>query len=353
MHKVTIVGAGFMGTAISWPLSDNGNEVRLVGTHLDRDLIKSCKEKNFHPRLKRNLPKNVTPFYLEELETALDGADFILSGVASAGVHWIGKTLSPYVKAGTKIIAITKGLEADDNGNLIILPEVLRSELPAEVRDQVQLAAVGGPCIAGELAGRRHTCVYFGSRDLELAKYFAKIFRTDYYHVNVTDEIVGLEVSVALKNAYALGFGLANGMLNKAGGVDEAGAYNHNAAAAFFALGTNEIHTILKMLNAKPEFAYNLPGAGDLLVTCQGGRSITMGWLLGEGKIFTEARESLKGQTLESVWIIQQIGKALPKLEARGLIKPDELPFMRLLIDMVVDNKPFDLDFDKLFHIAY
>ena len=52
MEKITaaIVGAGVMGTATAWPLSDNGHEIRLVGTHLDHDIIQSCKEKNFHPR---------------------------------------------------------------------------------------------------------------------------------------------------------------------------------------------------------------------------------------------------------------------------------------------------------------
>jgi len=165
MATAAIVGAGVMGTAVAWPLSDNGHQVRLVGTHLDKEIIASCKEKNFHPRLKRDLPRNVAPYYLEEIGQALEGVDFIVSGVNSLGARWIGRTLAPYVKPGAKIIGVTKGLEAGADGELVILPEVLRSELPAEVRGQVRLAAIGGPCIAGELAGRRQSCVYFGSRD--------------------------------------------------------------------------------------------------------------------------------------------------------------------------------------------
>ncbi len=349
MIKAAIVGAGVMGSAVAWPLSDNGHEVRLVGTHLDKEIIASCKEKNYHPRLKRELPRNVTPYYLEEIGQALEGVDFIVSGVNSLGAHWIGQTLAPFAKAGTKIIGVTKGLEAGTNGSLIILPEVLRSELPAGVREQVLLAAIGGPCIAGELAGRRQSCVFFGSREPETARGLADIFRTDYYHVQATPDVAALEIAVALKNAYAMGVGLASGMLNRSGGADDAGAYMHNTAAALFARGTTEIHKILSMMKVNPAFAYGLPGAGDLFVTCQGGRSVTLGRLLGEGQSYTQAREALKGETLESALVIQQMGKALPQLEARGLLRAEDMPFMHALIEVVVEGKPLKLDFDKLF----
>jgi glycerol-3-phosphate dehydrogenase len=55
MSNVTIVGAGMMGTAMAWPLSDNGHHVRLVGTHLDTEIIASCLKKRCHPRLRRRL----------------------------------------------------------------------------------------------------------------------------------------------------------------------------------------------------------------------------------------------------------------------------------------------------------
>jgi glycerol-3-phosphate dehydrogenase (NAD(P)+) len=349
MAKAAIVGAGVMGTAVAWPLSDNGHQIHLVGTHLDRNIIQSCKEKHFHPRLKRELPKNVTPFYLEEIGQALDGVDFIVSGVNSLGAHWIGQTLAPYVKSGTKIIGVTKGLEAGEDGSLIILPEILRSELPENIREQVLLAAIGGPCIAGELAGRRQSCVYFGSRDLETSRGLADIFRTNYYHVQPTHEIVALEIAVALKNAYALGVGLASGLLNRSGGVDTVGAYMHNMAAALFARGTTEIHNVLKMLKTNPDFAFGLPGAGDLFVTCQGGRSVTLGRLLGEGKSYAEGKEILKGETLEAALVIEQMAKALPKLEARGLLYPEDMPFMQTLIDVVVNGKPLALDIERLY----
>jgi len=349
MKKIAIVGAGVMGSAVAWPLSDNGYSVNLVGTHLDKEIIRSCKENNFHPRLKRHLPDRIAPYFVEEIAEALDGVDFIVSGVSSAGAHWIGPAIGPFLKPDSKIIAITKGLELNESGDLIILPDVMRDELPESVRNSVSIAAVGGPCIAGELAGRRQSCVYYGCRKIKIAQYFAQAFRTDYYHIAVTNDIVGLEIAVALKNAYALGVGIASGMLKKQGGVDDAGAFMHNTAAALFARGCLEIATILKLMKANTIFAYNLPGAGDLYVTSQNGRSVSLGRLLGEGNTYDRAKEILAGETLESAMVIQKMGIALPKLEKRGIIKPGDMPFMRVLVDLIHNQKPLDLPFDNFF----
>ncbi len=350
MAVVAIVGAGVMGTAVAYPLADNGHDVRLVGTHLDGDIIASCRDERYHPRLKRALPRNVQPYFLEQLPEAVAGADVVVSGVSSPGAHWIGKTLGPVLRPGQSIIGVTKGLEAAPDGDLIILPDVLQQELPADIRNRVGIAAIGGPCIAGELAGRRgHSCVYFGSRDLPLADRLAALFRTNYYHVWTTAELVGLEYAVAFKNAYALGVGLAGGFLQKAGGTDAAGAYMHNTAAALFAQCCVEIDRLLDMVGASRSLAFSLPGAGDLYVTCQGGRSVRTGNLLGLGYSYVEARQELAGETLEAVMLIQTMSIALPRLTARGILRPDELPVMRALVDIVVQGQPADLPWDRFF----
>ena len=344
-----ILGAGVMGSATSWPLSDNGHDIRLVGTHLDNVIIQNCRESGYHPRLKRQLPKNVTPFYIEELETAIDGVDLIVSGVNSKGVRWTGQKLAPYLKPGDKVIAITKGMEADAEGNLLILPEVLRSELPESIKDKVSLAAIGGPCIAGELAGRRQSCVYFGCREIEAARFMADAFRTDYYHIWTTNDLQGLETAVAMKNAYATGVGIANGVLSSSGGIDESGAYMHNLAAALFAQGCIEMQRLLELTGCNPAFAYGLPGAGDLFVTCQGGRSSLLGKLLGEGKTYQQSIKLMEGETLEAAMMVMQMAKALPKLEARGILTSQRMPFMQMLIDIIVNGRPVKFLLDKFF----
>jgi len=338
-----------MGSAMAYPLADNGHSVRLVGTHLDGEIIRSCIDQHFHPRLKRELPQGVVPYYVEDLAEAMAGAEVIVSGVNSLGVHWIGRTIGGYLKPGQLIIAITKGLELSAAGELTILPDVLRAELPAAIRDQVGHAAVGGPCIAGELAGRRQSLVVYGSRDQRTVEKLAAIFRTPYYHIWTTTDLVGLEYSAALKNAYTLGVGLASGLLEKSGGIDSAGAHMFNLAAGLFAQSTTEIHRLLEIAGATPAFAYKLPGAGDLFVTCMGGRTVRLGSLLGKGHTYTEARQIMAGETLESAEIVRVMGQAIPLLEQRGLLRDDELPLMRSLVDIVVNGKPVSLALDCFF----
>ena len=349
MTEVAIVGAGLMGTALAYPLADRGHDVRLVGTHLDGGIIERCKKDGHHPKLNRFLPSGVRAFYVDELPSALDGVKIIVSGVNSLGAHWIGRTLGPHLKPDQIIIAVTKGLEVTDEGDLQILPDILRAELPEAIRDSVKLAAIGGPCIAGELAGHRPSCVVFGSRDGNTVALLAETFRTPYYHIWTTMDLVGLEYSAALKNAYTLGVGLAAGMLESQGGADAAGAHMHNLAAALFGQSCIEIEKLLALAGATRSFAYGLPGAGDLFVTFQGGRTVRLGRLLGLGHTFAEAREIMAGETLESVEIIRAMARALPFMTRQGKLGPDELPFLRTLIAIVVGGEPVTLPLEKFF----
>ena len=349
MSNVTIVGAGFMGSAMAWPLSDNGHNVRLVGTHLDAEIIGACLTSNFHPKLRRRLPKNVQPYYIDQLSEAIKDVDVVVSGVSSPGVHWMGRTLSPHLKPGMTILAITKGLEATDAGDLRILPDVLADALPAGVRPKVSVAAVGGPCIASELAGRRQTCVYFTSRDAAVLPTLRQLFGTPYYHISLTTDIVGVEVCVALKNAYTLAVGLAEGMLDQLGGVDEAGARNYNPAAALFGASAREMARLVALLGGNPAMVNSLPGVADQYVTCMGGRTVRLGRLLGKGLTYEQARTEMAEETLESAFVVAQIAKALPQLEARGVLGGDELPLTRALCRVITGNASLDLDFGQLF----
>jgi glycerol-3-phosphate dehydrogenase (NAD(P)+) len=340
MTKVTIIGSGLMGSAIAFPLADNGHEVCLVGTHLDRDIISSCKTKRFHPTLHRELPAKVQPFYIEELSQAMEGTEVVVGGVNSHGVHWLGQTLAAHLRPEHLLISITKGLEAGPKGDVNILPDVLAAELPEPLRARVSPAAVGGPCIAGELAGHRQTCVVFGARDRATLDRLAPLFRTAYYHVWTTTDLVGLEISAALKNAFALSVGLVSGLLEAAGGADPADAYMHNTAAAVFAQGCTEIERVLELAGTKNSFASGLPGPGDLYVTSMGGRTVRLGKLLGAGYTFTEACEKLAGETLESIDIVRTMARAIPHWQAEGKLGARELPLMRMLVEVIVEGKP-------------
>jgi glycerol-3-phosphate dehydrogenase (NAD(P)+) len=345
---VSVLGSGVMATALATPLADNGHEVRLVGTHLDREIIDSIQKTGVHPNLDLKVPEGVRAYQLEEAEEAFEGAEIAMSGVNSFGVRWAGKQLASLLKPGMHVLSIAKGMEATENGDLRILPEVLAEELPPDLREQVSWSAIAGPSIAGEVAVRRYTCVVFTGRDAGVLQKLAATFRTNHYHVWTNTDFVGVEVCAAIKNCYALGAGFMEGILDREG-LSEARYRNYNYGAALFAQGTRELGQFMELLGGKPDTPYGLPGVGDMFVTSMGGRNVKAGRLVGSGLRFSEARERMPGVTLEGAAAIEVIGSALPKLTERGIIQPEDFPLMRHLHAVVALNEPLDMPWDTFF----
>ena len=348
MALITIIGAGVMGSALTFPAADNGNEVRLVGTHLDEDIIQSCRNKNIHPRLRRPLHPAVKVYSHTEIATALEGAEIIGLGVNSQGVHWAAEAIGPHLRPGQIIIMVTKGMESTQDGNLQILPDVLHDHLPANIRNQVHYAAIGGPSIAGELAARRHTSVVFVSRYPEILDGLRSHFMTDYYHIWTSSDMIGVEVCVALKNPYALAVGLAAGIVERQG-EDIASAKMHNYAAAVFAQGLAETAVLVQKLGGGMETVFSLPGAGDLYVTTQGGRNSRMGRLLGLGMSYSDAVEEMAGETIEGVDAVIAIMPAIQSMIKRSDLPADSMPLLHELHRIITRNAAVDFDFNSFF----
>lgn len=98
MSVITIVGAGMMGSAMIRPAVDNGHDVRLVGTPLDRDIIESVRAGGIHPTLRRRMPDSVMAYQADNLDMALVGADLVIGGISSFGVKWFADTVLPRLK---------------------------------------------------------------------------------------------------------------------------------------------------------------------------------------------------------------------------------------------------------------
>src|SRR5918997_5807746 len=246
MTTVSVLGSGVMATALAFPLADNGHEVRLVGTHLDREIIASIKETGVHPGLDLEIPQAAKAFQLEEAEEAFDGAEVVMSGVNSFGVRWAGGHLAELLRPGMHVLSIAKGMEAAKSGDLRILPEVLAGEVPEGLREQVSWSAIAGPSIAGEVAVKRDTCVVFHGREASVLTKMSALFRTPSYHVWHSTDFVGVEVCAATKNCYALGVGFMEGTLDRKGD-SEARYRNFDYGAAVFGQATRELGQFMEL----------------------------------------------------------------------------------------------------------
>ena len=110
MKKILIIGAGAMGSAFTVPCMDNNNDVTLVGTHLENELIIDIKKnKNFHPVLKTNLHQKLKVERFENLKSIINnGVDVIVAGISSVGIEWFATEIAKYYKKKTSYYFINK-----------------------------------------------------------------------------------------------------------------------------------------------------------------------------------------------------------------------------------------------------
>jgi len=343
MATVTIIGAGMMGSALAFPARENGNEVRLVGTHLDREIIDSCRATNRHPKFKRDFPSGVRYFQIEEMEEAVKGADLIIGGVSSFGVDWFGEEVLPKLPVEIPVLSVTKGLLDTDAAELLTYPAVWERRL-AEKGICRDINAIGGPCTSYELVAHDQTEVAFCGKDLSVLRRIRAIMATDYYHISLSTDVTGIESAVALKNGYALGIALTIGLNQKAFGLDS--ELHFNSQAAVFGQAAKEMKRLLDLQGAGT--LDNLcVGVGDLYVTVYGGRTRLVGILLGRGLNIDEAKAELKGVTLESLVVAVRVARAVKRLCAVGRLDAKDFPLLLHTDEILTERKPVNIPWEK------
>lgn len=340
MGIVTIVGAGMMGSALCFPASDNGHEIRLVGTPLDREIINHAVKTGEHLTLQRKLPASVQFYQIEQLEHALCCADVLISGVSSFGVDWFSEFVIPQLPKGFPILSVTKGMLNTDDGSLITYPEYYALQHPEK---SLSISSIGGPCTSYELANHDQTQVCFCGEDMGTLRKLKALMKTSYYHISLSCDVTGVECAVAIKNAYALGVSLAIGLSQRKEGIE--GKEHYNSQAALFFQSIREMGRIIKLVGGNED---NIAwAAGDLYVTVFGGRTRKIGILLGRGMSYDEALAELSGITLESVVITKRMAHALRVRIQSGTIDAHDFPLILHIDDMISNGCEVNIPWAK------
>lgn len=343
MKTITIIGAGMMGSALAFPARENGNEVRLVGTHLDREIIDACRKTGRHPKFVKDFPAGITYYQIEELLDAIRGADFIICGVSSFGVEWYRDEVLPKLEENVPMISVTKGLMNTESGDLLTYLDIWQEKLDA-LGKKIPLNAIGGPCTSYELVAHDQTEVTFCGKDMDVLRMIKSAMATDYYHISLSTDIVGVESAVALKNGYALGIALTIGLNQKEFGIDS--ELHYNSQAAVFGQAVREMNKLLHLQNAD-DFDNLVLGAGDLYVTVYGGRTRLVGILLGRGLNIDEAKAELKGVTLESLVVAERVAKAIRVKAEKGLVNLQDFPLLMHIDEIITQKKAVNIPWEK------
>ena len=342
MKTITIIGAGMMGSALAFPARENGNEVRIVGTPLDRKIIEICRETGRHPKFTRDFPQGISYYQFEELSEALPGTDFVICGVSSFGVEWYAENVLPALPEGMTMISVTKGLMDLEDGTLITYLDYWQSKLDT-LGKQLSLNAIGGPCTSYELVAHDQTEVAFCGKDMTVLRMLKDAMATEYYHISLSTDIVGVESAVALKNGYALGIALTIGLNQKAFGIDS--ELHFNSQAAVFGQAVREMDKLLTMQGAE-SFHNRVIGYGDLYVTVYGGRTRLVGILLGRGYTIQEALAELQGITLESLVVAERVARAVRIKAEKGLVSLGDYPLLMHIDDIITKGREVDIPWD-------
>jgi len=312
MANILILGAGSMGTAFSFPCSDNNHNVSIIGTHLENDFVDQINSNKIHPGLNCNVPTGVKFLKFAKLgEEIKKNIDLIVVAVTSKGIDWASEELSKVLKNNIPILILTKGLAINDN-KYEILANRMERLLKENGIKETNISAAGGPCLAKGLANKTHTSVVFANKDLKIAKQISKIASTDYYHIFISEDVVGVEVCAAIKNIFSMAIGASQGLCNLIDTKEVRDKNYLNTAAALVNESIREMIIFTEKLKGKKETVLGLAGIGDLYVSADGGRNSKMGEYLGKGMSYKEAKKTkMPNDTIEGAELALEIGSKL------------------------------------------
>lgn len=336
MARITILGAGYMGSALTFPAADNGHHVRLWGTWLDDGLIDAVREGREHPRLKTHLPRSVETFFSDELSAALEGADLVINAVTSEGIVAVMRLAFPLLPEGALFASVSKGLWHGEDGTIRRLSTVVTPLAPAHL--DFKFLHIAGPSKALELCHRVPTAVHYASEDVARAQQVAELMRTSYYQIRPVQDLAGCEICSAFKNAYAIAIGLFDGM-EKAGRVSQ----SYNTKSAAFSKAVREMALVVQAMGGQADTVFGLPGMGDLLVTAVAGRNRTFGEMLGMGTMSaSEVVEYMSARDLltEGYPAIHTGWELVQQLAREGKVKLESFALLKALHAIVYEDAP-------------
>ena len=187
-------------------------------------------------------------------------------------------TPSPYLKNHLKklrtrirdkfIVTAIKGIVPDEN---LVCSEYFHEvyDVPLE-----NLACIGGPSHAEEVALERLSYLTVGCADLDKARAFTDLLSSSYIKTKTSSDVIGIEYSSVLKNVYAIAAGICSGL-----------KYGDNFQAVLMSNAVQEMSRFLTAINPTERNVYDSVYLGDLLVTGYSNfsRNRVFGTMIGKG----------------------------------------------------------------------
>ena len=277
-NKVAMIGAGSWGTALALLLARKG--VTVVLWDYDTEHVAQLARDREN---KRHQPGHLFPDTLtisSSLKETVGGVDCVVMVVPSHGFRTVYREVYPVLANKALVVSATKGIEIEST---MTMTQIMATE--GDGTKTVHLGVLSGPSFAKEVADRQPTAVTVAFADQEAATSAQRLFATEYFRVYTSGDVIGLEISGALKNVIAIAAGICDGL-----------GYGLNTRAALITRGLAEITRLGVALGGEPHTFAGLGGLGDLVLTCTGdlSRNRTVGLKLGSGLTLDQALREMK-----------------------------------------------------------
>lgn len=265
--RIAILGAGNLGTSLGIVLGGGVPGIRagklrhVVLWTIESDVAREIRERRLNTKYLPGVPLPRALAVVTDLAEALAGTDIILFTIPSSVVRGVAQQVATALAASGAgqgsvfsppvLVSASKGLEAKSG---LRMSQVIASESPAPIRERV--LALSGPSVAHELSRGVPTAVVVAGSDLGLARAVRRELQTPILRLDVSRDLPGVELGGVLKNAYALLFGLCDGL-----------GLGLNTKAALLARALPELARLGIALGGRRATFYGLAGLGDLVGT--------------------------------------------------------------------------------------
>ena len=305
--KTVVVGSGGWGTALSMVLCDNGHDVTLWS----HDPAKAAQMAETRENSKLKGVRLPDALKISGDLSCLKGAELVVCAAPSFAVRETGKKIAPYLTPETVLVSVSKGIERDTNLRM--------SQILEEVTGGIcKVSALSGPSHAEEVSVRQPTGCVSACRDLSTARFVQDAFMNDYFRIYTSGDMVGVELSGAMKNVVALACGVCDGM-----------GYQDNTKALLMTRAMAELTRLGEKLGGTRQTFGGLAGMGDLIVTCTSmhSRNRRAGILIGQGKSPQEAMAEI-GAVVEGYYAAESIHQLAVRAEV-------EMPICRSIYEVL------------------
>jgi glycerol-3-phosphate dehydrogenase (NAD(P)+) len=312
MKKVTVFGAGAWGSTMAQVLSDAGNDVLLWGRN--EDVVAEINGAHTNKKYLSGhvLPKNITA--TSDLSTAFSFSNTYVLAIPAQQLRATLIEWKTRFSSDCTIVSTLKGIE--------ISTQMRMTEVIEDVLGPQKVAIITGPNLADELVLRQPAGAVVAAATAELADSIRNLFRTPYYRVYTSVDLMGCELAGAIKSVIALAVGISIGM-----------GFGENTQAMLITRGLNEVARLCAAHGSDPLSAAGLAGMGDLVASCGSplSRNRTFGEVLGRTGSMSKAREEV-AKTVEGVAsagavleIAHRVGVEVPVIEAVAEIVSEQL----------------------------